>query len=60
MIPDSEIRFRCPSCEHHLTADVRGAGRPLSCSWCADMVVVPPADGSVTQLVEVTPIFPAE
>jgi hypothetical protein len=61
MIPDSEIRFRCPSCQHPLTADVRGAGRPLGCPRCAALIVVPPPDdGPVTQFVFVRPIFPAD
>ena len=61
MIPDSEVRFQCPSCQQFLTADVRGAGRPLSCPTCQALIVVPPpADGPATELIDVKVVTPVD
>lgn len=44
-IQDTDIVFDCPHCGHNLCIDYRGAGLEISCSECAEPVLVPIPDG---------------
>src|ERR1035441_7746205 len=42
----SEIKFACPVCGQHITADSSTSGGQLECPTCFQKIVVPHAPGS--------------
>ncbi|MGN0845043.1 MAG: hypothetical protein ACI4QT_07475 [Kiritimatiellia bacterium] len=44
-IPETDIVFECPHCGKSLSIDQRGAGLPIRCTQCQELISVPVPEG---------------
>ena len=44
-IPETDIVFRCPHCGKSHSIDPRGAGLPIRCTQCQELISVPVPEG---------------
>jgi hypothetical protein len=47
----SEVKFACPVCGQHITADSRASGTSLECPTCFRKIIIPQAPTSTSNLI---------